>query len=555
MAPTSTFINYSHPSEQNERQNRRTVASYIGTHYRNRSKPSARLQRDGEKSSIRGQNKPKVEVPSQASAVSVPRLPWQKAASPEEKGLTASKAGDNLYLAHDKHGFRSDPFSTYPIQPRAHLSKTVDFFLRYYGPAHLICPENLSAEAGTLVIRQIFQYAMDDALLFEAMMAVSQAGMTARCWSVDGPDKDALLHYNRTVSRLRSLLDQNMAYSQDAVLFAIVALMGVDYLLNDMVAYGTHIEGMRRIIALRGGLDKLGWPTILKPLVISVESFWTYICTNPPQPEASSPDVQPPPSATADYVDIACPYVRKSSADLFEMIQGLPLGFRRLALNYRRSVPVMALIYGVVSNNDEIHAPDYESSPSEVNAANHQEWLYCLRLLSDINITPVERTCCIGLMLTIVDRSHSAGHSPHYRQQIRHHAKELSSGKGRFLQEDVSDMFLWVSLNIVGRDFQKRAQEQGSGLGEDDKIELLLVLVRRHAALKWDDVLARMNNFIPAPRQEGDWRYAWQLGHKLLWAREACESPMSSNIFVKQASESPSLAGVRKLQGLPEGTP
>ena len=100
--------------------------------------------------------------------------------------------------------------------------------LRYYGPAHLICPENLSAEAGTLAIRQIFQYALDDALLFEAMMAVSQAGMTARCWSVDGPDKDALLHYNRTVNRLRSLLDQNMAYSQDAVLFAIVALMGVD---------------------------------------------------------------------------------------------------------------------------------------------------------------------------------------------------------------------------------------------------------------------------------------------------------------------------------------
>lgn len=116
------------------------------------------------------------------------------------------------------------------LDPRPPLMPTILMLpvLRYYGPAHLICPEILTAEAGTLVVRQIFQYALDDALLFEAMMAVSQAGMTACSWSVDGPDKDALLHYNRTVSRLRSLLGQNMAYSQDAVLFAIVALMGVD---------------------------------------------------------------------------------------------------------------------------------------------------------------------------------------------------------------------------------------------------------------------------------------------------------------------------------------
>lgn len=36
-----------------------------------------------------------------------------------------------------------------------------------------------------------------------------------------------------------------------------------------MVTYGTHIEGMRRIITLRGGVDKLGWPTVLKPLVVA----------------------------------------------------------------------------------------------------------------------------------------------------------------------------------------------------------------------------------------------------------------------------------------------
>lgn len=251
--------------------------------------------------------------------------------------------------------------------------------------------------------------------------------------------------------------------------------------------------------------------------------------------------------------------MRESPADLFELIEGLPPGFRRLALNYRLSMPVFTLIYRVVSNKDEVQPPDYESGASEVNAANHQEWLYCLRLLSDESMTQVERTCCIGLMLTIVDRSHSAGHSPHYRQQIRHHAEELATIEDKFLQDDLSDMFLWVSLNIVGHVCQKRALEQGSGtglgLGEDDRIDLLLVLVRRYAALTWDDVLAIMNKFMRAPRQEENWRYAWQMGRKLLWAREACESPMSSSVFVKQASESPSLVDTGGLDGLPEGSP
>lgn len=29
-----------------------------------------------------------------------------------------------------------------------------------------------------------------------------------------------------------------------------------------------HLAGLRQIVALRGGVDQLGWPTLLKPSVI-----------------------------------------------------------------------------------------------------------------------------------------------------------------------------------------------------------------------------------------------------------------------------------------------
>ena len=63
--------------------------------------------------------------------------------------------------------------------------------------------------------------------MFEALIALSQANLTVHQWS-NGPDPDALYHYNRALRRLRDLLDREQDYTQDAVLFAIVALMGVD---------------------------------------------------------------------------------------------------------------------------------------------------------------------------------------------------------------------------------------------------------------------------------------------------------------------------------------
>ena len=77
-------------------------------------------------------------------------------------------------------------------------------------------------------MQQYFQYALQNALMFEALIALSQANLTIQKWGMEGPDRDALYHYSRSVNRLRELLSQQHGYAQDSVLFAIVALMGVD---------------------------------------------------------------------------------------------------------------------------------------------------------------------------------------------------------------------------------------------------------------------------------------------------------------------------------------
>lgn len=99
--------------------------------------------------------------------------------------------------------------------------------LQIYGPSHIIRPEILSPEEGAIVLQQYFRYALQDSLMFEAVIALAQANLTIHRW-VDGPDKDALLHYNRSLQRLRKTLSQKDGHTQDSILFAIIALMGVD---------------------------------------------------------------------------------------------------------------------------------------------------------------------------------------------------------------------------------------------------------------------------------------------------------------------------------------
>ena len=99
--------------------------------------------------------------------------------------------------------------------------------LQFYGPAHIIRPEVLSAEEGAIVLQQYFRYALQNSLMFEALIALAQANLTVHQW-VDGPDKDALFHYSRSLQRLREVISEQDGYTQDSVLFAIIALMGVD---------------------------------------------------------------------------------------------------------------------------------------------------------------------------------------------------------------------------------------------------------------------------------------------------------------------------------------
>jgi len=116
MKPALEFINYTDASEQTHKHNRRKVASYIGTHYRNRSRPSAK--RELAPSNGCSSTQPQQSARSKSGDVQIGsrQIPWRvgpRVVSP----LTV----------HDMHGFRSDPFDSYPIAVTEMVSKAIEY--------------------------------------------------------------------------------------------------------------------------------------------------------------------------------------------------------------------------------------------------------------------------------------------------------------------------------------------------------------------------------------------------------------------------------------------
>ncbi|KAI1608489.1 hypothetical protein EDD36DRAFT_448313 [Exophiala viscosa] len=489
--PDPTFVNYSHPQDQNDRRNRQLVASYIGTHFRNRSRPATRrVSSVGKASSPEGQ----VGDPPRTQAAYF---------EPPNQGPSSTSAQlPTFTVPHDRHGLRSDPFYSYPIEFRQCIPAAVDYFLTFYGPAHIIRPELLSAEAGAVLLNQYFQYALQNALMFEALIALSQANLTVHQWN-NGSDPDALYHYNQTLRRLRDLLDREQDYTQDAVLFAIVALMGVDYLNNDLAAFETHLGGLRKIVELRGGLDQLGWPLVLKPYLLGLERFWAYMSKHSQQRDtltAQRHNAIPP-----------MPSDRPPIANLEEIASILPPGFRTMAMNNRLSEPVLMLIHRVVTQGEHILqiSPSYGSS--SINATNMQEAEHCARLLTDSDVTFIDRASCIGLLVVIMDSSRTERLSGYYDQQLQMHAEEIRVSQEMFQDADQSDLYLWVALDTVGTMVPPRRPALPENYEADARFELLLAVVQQYRHLSWDEVLTVLKKFFFTARCIESWYNSWTL--------------------------------------------
>ncbi|OCT45287.1 hypothetical protein CLCR_06154 [Cladophialophora carrionii] len=156
---------------------------------------------------------------------------------------------------------RDDPFWTLPVANTHSAMTAFDYHFQ------VMCPLALGLGNYNQRQHQIMRlHVLETAMYCSSMIAFGLVMQSLHVHCAARLSREAVHHVNNAVGGLRAAvgnLDPRVGTS-DIVLATIFPMAVVYRMLNDYDAFNAHVEGVRRIVALRGGLDNLGWEGFLK---------------------------------------------------------------------------------------------------------------------------------------------------------------------------------------------------------------------------------------------------------------------------------------------------
>ena len=380
---------------------------------------------------------------------------------------------------------------------------------------------------GTHLVQQQFQYAVQHPVMFEAIIALAQANSTVNRWTDQTGDRLTLYHYGQAIARLRQAISSAQESMEDAVLFAIMALMGVNYLLNDLRAFQANLLGLRRLVDLRGGVDALGWPALLKPGLVALESFWAYLSQQPHLLQGQSAI-----SATAGAKIDLTPTLHSVGPipAVEEMLPRLPAGFRVLAeqrrlgrslvylihqisaydLSLQHAVPTYLIHRGAVRKVTNFKTPDNR----EVTVASNLHFCEQLAsLLATSELNSLEKVFCIGAFIVLLGSARTEQLSPIYFTQLQHHAGELLEIAMDENDPVAADLVAWSIFNVASTLVPSKLSSLPNNYQDDVRFALTVKVVTHFSATRtWDDMQRALQRFIWNDGCGSSWKHVWDLG-------------------------------------------
>lgn len=363
--------------------------------------------------------------------------------------------------------------------------------------------------------------------MFEAIVTLAHANLSIHRWTKYGGDRLTLYHYGRAIAKLRRAISDDLEYREDAILFSIMALMGVDYLLNNLVAFHANLVGLRGLVALRGGLDALGWPTLLKPWILALESFWSYLSHQSHLVKGRGFTTVTPTGLTdTPSIFRSINPVQK----IEEIFPKLPIGFRPLAEKRRLGLDVLNLIHQMAGLDLLLyHAPPSAfihhdgvrkftsfrtREGHEITVASNLQLCEQLaRLLADPNLTFLEKVCCIGIFIILLGSTRSEQLSPIYFTQLQHHAGELLEIT---LDDDdpaARDLVAWAIFTLASTMVPFRLSASPKIYQGDLRFALAVKVVSHFSANRtWKEMRESLCLFLSCDACLGTWKNVWDLG-------------------------------------------
>ncbi|OCT53722.1 hypothetical protein CLCR_09974 [Cladophialophora carrionii] len=367
-------------------------------------------------------------------------------------------------------GLRGDPFCAFPISADTNVLSAVDYFLQHYAPVHINPRKDQLGPADSLPLsRKYFGLALENASMFELMVALSRASFDARQGNAREPTREVLVHYGKGIEALRLRMAKSSACDDDATILSVMALLGIALIYGDFRSFETHLTGLRHLVDMRGGVDSLGWGGFIKnsitgyvtphtklhplralfersrtpsntitDLLKRLESLWAYH-------ENRKLTI----ATTETHIKLEYPK-HPFPPELCVTIAKLPDGFRELALSATLSLQIIALLSNV---SEWVSQMQYGRKKNvlplgEPNGTYLRQTHMCLELVPLRGLDVLERAICAAIATVTTETfNKTKQQNPVHRRMI----ETLSEMLFRYdLQSLPAECTMWLALVIAG---------------------------------------------------------------------------------------------------------
>ncbi|KAK4936120.1 hypothetical protein LTR10_022964 [Elasticomyces elasticus] len=198
----------------------------------------------------------------------IARLSHRRRKRARVPNTTRRTFGSRLLAIHHIGGLRDDPFWSLPVENKHDAMTGFDHHFQ------VLCPRALSLgnynyHQHCVMAANVLQTPMYCSSMIALNLTVqSQSQAEIQAGTAQRLSLAAMYHLNEAVAAVRECLADSERCTSDIVLATIFPLAVVHSMLNDYTGFTAHVEGVRRIVALRGGVDNLGMDGFLKVSVL-----------------------------------------------------------------------------------------------------------------------------------------------------------------------------------------------------------------------------------------------------------------------------------------------
>ncbi|OQE28213.1 hypothetical protein PENFLA_c005G07740 [Penicillium flavigenum] len=187
-------------------------------------------------------------------------------------------------------GLRVDPFKSYPLSVQPWTPLLVDHYLMNMA---VDIPELDQPGTPGLLRTSWFPLVMTEPALFSVIILLAASHYASLQSNPSGMKMDLLgLRCEAILSINRCLEAQQPGTVNDALIGAIAKMASYEAMFGSLENYSIHMQGLARVIGLRGGLTTLGLNGLLYRMVIWIDrnsaflhgSAMTFVDELPPDP-------------------------------------------------------------------------------------------------------------------------------------------------------------------------------------------------------------------------------------------------------------------------------